>query len=63
MSTQIEINKSLVNYLSRIGYRPDSVVDELIKETRALGNIANMQIAPEQGKFLEMIVKISNTTN
>ena len=63
MSTQIEINKSLVNYLSRIGYRPDSVVDELVKETQKLGTTAQMQIAPEQGKFLEIIVKLMKAKN
>ena len=63
MSTQIEINKSLVNYLSRIGYRPDSVVDKLIKETQKLGTTAQMQIAPEQGKFLEIIVKLMKAKN
>ena len=63
MSTQIEINKSLVNYLSRIGYHPDSVVDELIKETQKLSKTPQMQIAPEQGKFLEIIVKLMKAKN
>ena len=63
MSTQIEINKSLVNYLSRIGYRSDSVVDELIKETQKLSKTPQMQIAPEQGKFLEIIVKLMKAKN
>ncbi len=63
MSTQIEINKSLVNYLSRVGYRPDSVVDELIKETQKLSKTPQMQIAPEQGKFLEIIVKLIKAKN
>ena len=61
MSTQIEINKQLVNYLQSRGYRTDSIIDSLVKETKALGGIAQMQIAPEQGQFLEIIVKISKT--
>ena len=32
MSTQIEITKKVINYLSLNGYRSDPVVDELIKE-------------------------------
>ena len=60
MSTQIEINSKVVNYLKKIGYRSDSIVDELIKETLELGSIARMQISPEQGQLLEIIVKISN---
>ena len=59
MSTQIEINKELVSYLQTVGYRRDSIIDELVKETKALGNLAQMQIAPEQGQFLEIIVAIS----
>ena len=59
MSTQIEINKKLVSYLQTVGYRRDSIIDKLVKETKALGNLAQMQIAPEQGQFLEIIVAIS----
>ena len=59
MSTQIEINKQLVNYLQSVGYRKDPIIDTLVKETKALGEVAIMQIAPEQGQFLEIIVKIA----
>ena len=59
MSTQIEINKQLVNYLQTAGYRHDPIIDKLVKETKVLGNLAQMQIAPEQGQFLEIIVAIS----
>ncbi len=59
MSTQIEINKQLVNYLQSVGYRQDPIVDALVKETKALGEVAIMQIAPEQGQLLEIIVKIA----
>ena len=59
MSTQIEIDKQLVNYLQSVGYRQDTIVDTLVKETKALGEVAIMQIAPEQGQLLEIIVKIS----
>ena len=59
MSTQIEINKQLVNYLQSVGYRQDPIIDTLVKETKALGEVAIMQIAPEQGQLLEIIVKIS----
>ena len=59
MSTQIEINKQLVSYLETFGYRRDPIIDALVKETKALGNVAQMQIAPEQGQFLQMITTIS----
>ena len=63
MSTQIEIDKKLTKYLQEMGYRSDKIIDELVAETLALGNVARMQIAPEQGQFLEIIVKISQAKN
>ena len=60
MSTQLEINSDLIKYLQDVGYRKDSVVDELETETKELGKVAQMQIAKEQGQVLEIIVKISN---
>ena len=63
MSTQIEINESLVKYLQSVGYRSDPIIDNLEKETSSLGNVSQMQIAKEQGQFLEIITKISNTKN
>jgi len=59
MSTQIEINSQLVNYLNKTAYRPDPIIDELIQETQILGSISRMQIAPEQGQFLQIIVSIA----
>ena len=63
MSTQIEINESLVKYLQSVGYRSDPIIDNLEKETSSLGNVSQMQIAKEQGQFLEIITKISHTKN
>ena len=63
MSTQIEINESLVKYLQSLGYRSDPIIDNLEKETSSLGNVSQMQIAKEQGQFLEIITKISHTKN
>ena len=59
MSTQIEINKQLVSYLQTVGYRRDPIIDKLVKETKALGSLAQMQIAPEQGQLLEIIAAVS----
>ena len=63
MSTQIEITQNIVNYLSKNGYRSDPIIDELVKETNELGSVAQMQIAPEQGQFLEMIVRLIGANN
>ena len=60
MSNQIEINNKIVKYLSEISNISDPIINELIKETLKLGNVSQMQISPEQGKFLEIIVKCKN---
>jgi len=63
MSTQISIDEQLIKYLEKTGYRPNDIIDQLVSETLALGNVSRMQIAPEQGQFLEIIVKISGAKN
>ena len=63
MSTQVEIDKKLTKYLQETGYRSNKIIDQLVAETLALGNVARMQIAPEQGQFLEIIAKISKAKN
>jgi len=61
MSNQIPIDEKLIKYLRTQGYRSDNIIDNLVKETLALGNIARMQIAPEQGQFLEIITSITKS--
>ena len=63
MSTQIGIDIKLIQYLKNTGYRTDKIIDDLVAETLELGGAAQMQIAPEQGQFLEIIVKISQAKN
>ena len=63
MSTQTEINEALVQYLQSVGYREDKIITELENETLKLGSVSQMQIAKEQGQFLEIITKISNAKN
>jgi len=55
MSTQIGINKNLIKYLENNGYRSNELINKLVAETLVLGGVAQMQIAPEQGQFLEII--------
>jgi caffeoyl-CoA O-methyltransferase len=45
-------------YLVEHGMPPDDVQRALIDETRALGDIAQMQVAPEQGAFLTLLARI-----
>ena len=63
MSTQTKINEALVQYLQSVGYREDKIITKLENETIKLGSVSQMQIAKEQGQFLEMITKISNAIN
>ncbi len=60
MSNQVSIDAELVKYLQATGYRPDPLINQLVDETLTLGKVSAMQIAPEQGQFLEIIVKILN---
>jgi caffeoyl-CoA O-methyltransferase len=44
-------------YLVEHGTPPDPVQQELIEETRRLGGISLMQIAPEQGAFMTLLAR------
>ena len=67
-STQIGINMSdltinltpkLYEYLQSISLRETKVLSELRQETHKLSN-AQMQISPEQGQFLALLMKLMN---
>ena len=47
MSNQTEINKNLVQYLQKVGYRDDKIINDLANETSKLGSVSQMQIAKE----------------
>jgi caffeoyl-CoA O-methyltransferase len=44
-------------YIVAHGTPPDAVQQELIEETRRLGGISLMQIAPEQGAFMTLLAR------
>lgn len=44
-------------YLVQHGTPPDAVQQELIEETKRLGGISLMQIAPEQGAFMTLLAR------
>jgi caffeoyl-CoA O-methyltransferase len=48
----------LAEYLVGHGSPPDAVQLALIEETRELGAVAGMQIAPEQGAFLTLLTRL-----
>lgn len=53
----IGLTDDLHRYLLANGSRPDPVQQSLIDATTALGPIARMQIAPEQGAFMTFLVR------
>jgi caffeoyl-CoA O-methyltransferase len=51
------LSPAVHEYLLRHGSPPDALAQALIDETRALGGISLMQIAPEQGAFLTLLTR------
>lgn len=51
------LTPELYDYLVQHGHNDDPVLAELAKETEALGPISMMQIAPEQGTLLSILVR------
>ncbi len=58
-SKSLGLSADLHAYLVAHGTPPDEILNELIEETRKkLGGLAMMQIAPEQGAFMNLLVKL-----
>jgi caffeoyl-CoA O-methyltransferase len=53
------LSPELHAYLVDHGAPPDPVLDSLARETQALGPISIMQVAPEQGALLTMLVRLT----
>src|SRR5262245_43665157 len=52
------LDADLHRYLVEHGSPPDSVLLDLAADTPAMGEVAQMQIAPEQGALLTMLAKM-----
>ena len=57
MSTQINLNDALLEYLSAISVREPEILQRLREETSRL-EMARMQIGPEQGQFMALLLKL-----
>ena len=53
----LALDESLSNYLRRVGVREPSILRELREETAPIAG-AGMQIAPEQGQFMALLVEL-----
>src|ERR1700749_2006780 len=58
MGAFVKATDELVDYLSRLGGREHPAQTRCREETQAMGRISGMQIAPEQGAFLALTVKL-----
>jgi caffeoyl-CoA O-methyltransferase len=54
----VQLTAELHSYLVSRGTPPDQIECELIDETRALGDIAIMQISPDQGAFMTLLARM-----
>ena len=52
------LSPAVHEYLLAHGQQPDAVQQSLIDATAALGPVAGMQIAPEQGAFMTMLTQL-----
>jgi caffeoyl-CoA O-methyltransferase len=57
------LSSELAEYLVAHGSPPDELQQRLIAETRALGGVAGMQVAPEQGAFLTLLTRVTGARN
>ena len=53
----LQLTPELYGYMAEHGVRPDPLLEEMEREVQELGSVAVMQIAPEQGAFLELLVR------
>jgi predicted O-methyltransferase YrrM len=58
-STHLQITEQLHDYIRRMSLREPAVMVRLREETAALPN-ARMQVTPEQGQFLGLMVELMN---
>jgi caffeoyl-CoA O-methyltransferase len=54
----IGLTRALHEYLVSHGTAPDDVQRAMIERTATLGGIAQMQIAPEQGAFMQLLTRL-----
>jgi predicted O-methyltransferase YrrM len=62
MGRFVEVTDELMDYLARVGAREHPAQTRCREETKQMGRVAGMQIAPEQGAFLAMAVKLMGAT-
>ncbi|MGH8012546.1 MAG: O-methyltransferase [Candidatus Binataceae bacterium] len=59
----VALNQQLYEYVVAHGHNGDPLLRELAGETARLGPVSEMQIAPEQGTFMSLLVHASGARN
>lgn len=60
MSTQtLQMDEQLLGYIREVGIREPKILKELRAETAILGDWSVMQISPEQGQLMSLLVEIT----
>ena len=62
MGRFVKATDVLMDYLSRVGAREHPAQTRCREDTLKMGPVSGMQIAPEQGAFLAMLVKLVGAT-
>ena len=60
-NTTIQLDKELYDYLLSVSLKEDEVLTKLRKATSSMPG-SNMQIAPDQGQFMAMLIKGARTS-
>ena len=55
----IQVDDRLYDYLASVSLRENSILRQLRDETAAMGGVARMQISPEQGQFMALLVELT----
>ncbi len=63
MGANLEITKSLENYIEKFSYNLHPIQKEIINYNKTLGHVKKMQISLSQCHFLHLIIKLSNLKN
>lgn len=58
MQPKIDMNNELFAYFNQVGFREEPILAELRQETYGSIQFPGMQISPEQGPLLSMLVKL-----
>lgn len=60
MDRSIPLTDHLLDYIRQIGVREHEILAQCRRETQAQEDLAVMQISPEQGAFMAMLIKLTS---